>query len=242
MHWEALCTQYLTARGSPDFDEVEQRHMAELTPNVAHLTPSDIAWLVAAVTDAQRKWFVAFVCTLTPTLPDTLFAPLLQAAIYERNPSFNRWFVEPCIRAFGHRRVITALLDVVETGSDFEKVGAVNALYWASIPLVFKGTAPSFDKEHATPESREAYDALADLWLRKRCLFLQTFVSNPNMHVRRSLIPSLVLNPTAYPDTLQPLVDEAIQIARMHPDDYICHRVEVQLGNEQLLRPLPHRE
>jgi hypothetical protein len=242
MQWEALCTRYLAARGSPDFDEVEQQVLADISPQIGQLTPSDGVWFVDAIADADRKWFVAFVFEFAPTLPEMLFAPLLQAAITERNPSFNRWFVEPCVRAFGHRRVVTALLEVVEHGSDFEKAGAVNALYWASVPLIFHGTAPSFDHEHATAESRAAYDALDDLWLRKRCLFLQTFISNADVHVRRSLIPSLVLNPTAYPDTLQPLVNEAIQIARTHPDDYIRHRVEVQLGTEHLLRPLPHRE
>jgi hypothetical protein len=242
MQWETFCARYLSARGSPDFDEVERQLIISLAPHTAHCTTQDIAWLTTALEDNQRKWFVAFVCEFTPTLPEALFAPLLRAAVYERNPSFNRRFVEPCTAAFGHRRVINALLDVLETDSNFERAGAVNALYWANVPLVFEGTALSFDKEHATPESQAAHAALDDVWLRKRCLFLQEFISNPDVDVRRSLIPSLVLNTETYPDHLKPLVHDAIQIARTHPDDYIRHRVEVQLGNERLLKPLPHRE
>jgi hypothetical protein len=50
------------------------------------------------------------------------------------------------------------------------------------------------------------------------------------------------LDAAAYPDDLKPLVGEAIHIARTHSDGYIRQRVEVQLGNERLLEPLPHRE
>ncbi len=135
-----------------------------------------------------------------------------------------------------------ALLHYVETGSDFEKAGAVNALYWAGMPLRFVGDTREYTLENATPESRAAYLALEDVWLRKRCLLLQEFVANENVHVRRSIIPSLNLEESAYPDALKPLVAQAIEIARNHDDDYIRQRVEVQLGNERLLRPLPHRD
>jgi hypothetical protein len=37
-------------------------------------------------------------------------------------------------------------------------------------------------------------------------------------------------------------VAQAVEIARNHDDDYIRHRVEVQLGKERLLKPLPHRD
>ena len=67
-------------------------------------------------------------------------------------------------------------------------------------------------------------------------------MSNQNVDVRRSIIPSLKLEKSAYPDALKPLIAEAIEIARNHDDDYIRHRVEVQLGNERLLKPLPHRD
>jgi hypothetical protein len=85
------------------------------------------------------------------------------------------------------------------------------------------------------------YLELEDVWLRRRSLLLREFVANGNVHVRRSIIPSLKLEESAYPDDLKPLVAQAIEIARNHEDEYIRHRVEVQLGNERLLKPLPHR-
>jgi hypothetical protein len=37
-------------------------------------------------------------------------------------------------------------------------------------------------------------------------------------------------------------VAQAVEIARNHDDDYIRHRVEVQLGKERWFKPLPHRD
>src|SRR5262249_39600148 len=147
-----------------------------------------------------------------------------------------------CMNAFGPRRVNEYLLRVVESGPDWRKAGAVNALYWAQVSLCFVGNVPAYTPEHATPESRAAYLALADLWERNRRLYRETFVSNTNLHVRRSIIPSLNLDPGDYPESHRQLVAGAVAIARNHEDEYIRQRVEVQLGNEKLLDPLPHRE
>lgn len=174
-------------------------------------------------------------------LKEVLFSPLIRAAVYERNPSFNRSFVEPCVIAFGHRLVNEALLKFVEHGSNFEKAGAVNALYWAQVPLRFDGKVPSFSKKYATPESQAAYDALADIQLRKRCLFFREFVKNSSVELCRSIIPSLVLDPLLYPDELGHFIPEAIAIAKTHTDSYIRHQIEVELGTESLLQPLPPR-
>jgi len=62
---------------------------------------------------------------------------------------------------------------------------------------------------------------------------------NADLAVRRQIILSLKLNSRSYSETLKPLVSQAIEIARNHEDQYIRHRVEVQLGNENLLLPIP---
>jgi len=59
---------------------------------------------------------------------------------------------------------------------------------------------------------------------------LQTFVHNEDLQVRRRIIPRLILEPGVYSEELRPLVKHAIEIARAHPDAYIRHRIEVQLG------------
>ncbi|HJX10931.1 MAG TPA: hypothetical protein VJ733_10565 [Candidatus Binatia bacterium] len=241
MIWDALCEQYLSALDSPRFPEAARQLMPKVLKAASAIAQEDIDWFERALNDERRKWFVPFVLESTPDFPQALFMPMIHAAVYERNPSANRFFVEPCIGAFGHRRVKEALLGLVRSGSNSEKAGAVNALYWAEVEVVYMGLT-NLEKGVATPESRAAHDALIDIWLAKRCLLLQEFVSNTDVDVRRSIVASLELDPGAYPDKLKPLVDQAIQIALAHPDEYIGHRIGVNLGTERLLKPLPHRD
>lgn len=73
-------------------------------------------------------------------------------------------------------------------------------------------------------------------------VLLTTFVRNPDVDVRRRILPHLELRSVAgYPEELRPMVAEAIAIARAHPDEYIRHRLEVQLGNAGTLMALPPR-
>ncbi|QDV69042.1 hypothetical protein Poly24_27560 [Rosistilla carotiformis] len=201
---------------------------------------SDWRWLIDGLREEETKWFVTAVFQRYP-VPKRLLNPFLDAAIRETNASKNRQFVQPCVDSFGHRRVNEYLLDVVEGNCDVSIAGAVAALYWANMQIVFSGNVPAYTLEHATPESRKAYQALNDVWERKRCCYLRIFVSNQDLNVRRQIIPSLKLDENAYPDELKPLVNQAIAIARSHHDEYIRHRIEVQLGNDQLLRPIPER-
>ncbi|MFX0063450.1 MAG: hypothetical protein ACFFC7_14835 [Candidatus Hermodarchaeota archaeon] len=214
----------------------------EITQHLHRPLQDDLDWLTKALKDSRKKWFVAAIAARTEQLADSLFLPLMRAAIEEVNPSANRAFVEPCIRAYGTRRVNEHLLDVLETGEPFEQAGAVNALYWANVRLTFIGSVPEFTLEHATPESRAEYEAMYDILHRKRMLYLECFVSSKDVNVQRSLIAGLNLDPDAYPDSHKPLVDKAINLARSHEDEYIRHRVEVQLGTERMLKPLPHRK
>ncbi|MEU3906609.1 hypothetical protein [Streptomyces goshikiensis] len=69
------------------------------------------------------------------SLPEEFFAPLMAAAVYDPDPSFCRWFVEPAVYAFGRRRVMAALVDYLRTGTDAERAGAVRAWYCAHVPL-----------------------------------------------------------------------------------------------------------
>ena len=122
-----------------------------------------------------------------------------------------------------------ALLDFFKRGTTLEKAGAANALYWAQ-PLV-----PSDQLEQVIRERREN-----PVWREKQRLFLQEFVNNSDLWLRRSIIGKLELVDTGvYPIDIKPLVDEAIKIARSHPDEYIRQRVEIQLATDRRLPSLP---
>jgi hypothetical protein len=147
---------------------------------------------------------------------------MLQAGVLERNPSFNRVFIDPCVRSFGTARVCAALLSYFETGGNAEKAGATNAFYWAW--------------------GWESNENLGDLRGRIRAARLREFVQNEDLQVRQSIIPALSLEPEDYPEELRPLIPRAIEIARAHASAYIRHRVEVQLGANEPYMAIPDTE
>ncbi|MFE6618679.1 hypothetical protein [Streptomyces sp. NPDC057740] len=159
-------------------------------------------------------------------LPDQLFEPLLDAAVLDPDPSHNRLFVEAAVRVSGRRRVQTALIEYVRSGTDSERAGAARAWYWAQAPLRFRGGQTRVP----TPESKAESDAVADLRATWHEATLREFVANDDLDVRRCILPGLPLNPRHYPAELHDLVARAVHIARTHPDEYLRHRVEHQVG------------
>ena len=183
-------------------------------------------------------------------LPEAFFSPLMRIAVYEANPSFNRGFIEPCLRAFGYRRVQEALLEYLVEGTNREKAGAARAFYWAQLPLLLPNWHDLYqnrtwqDREElaqalqefsrAQEKAKQAYqkmcdEELADVGSMIAIAMLKEFIENNDLDVRRSLIPQLSLQPSRYPEEWKLLIPTAISIARTHPDDYIRHRVEIQL-------------
>lgn len=124
------------------------------------------------------------------------FTPLMRMAVYEPDPSFNRWFIEPALQACGYRRVLEALFAYLEQGTNREKAGAARAFYWAW------GLSAREDQWHFQRIS----DELTDLRRRSRLLFLKTFVECEDLDVRRSIIPFLSLNPSSYPEEWRHLI------------------------------------
>lgn len=156
-------------------------------------------------------------------LPQTYFTALAHLAVYEPNPSFNRYFLEPALWAFGYRRVQEALLEYLEKGTNREKAGAARACYWAWAPIIF-------DLKTEREAFQWIWDELADVRLRRNILLLKTFVECEDLDVQRSIIPLLSLLPSSYPPEWQRLIPQAIHLARTHPDDYIRYRFEIQIG------------
>jgi hypothetical protein len=152
------------------------------------------------------------------------FEPLVRAAVYDPNPSFNRQLIEPALAVFGRRRVQLALLDHLRTGSDVERAGAARAWYWTQVDLTFLGLSRT-----PTPESKAEFDAYADLRQEWRQTALHVFLTNEDLDVRRCILPGLDLRESHYPEELHEMVREAIRIARTHPDEYLRHRVEHQV-------------
>jgi hypothetical protein len=65
----------------------------------------------------------------------------MAAAVHDPDPSFCRWFVEPAVYAFGRRRVMTALLECLRTGTGKRSKQAPSG----------RGTAPTCRYTHIDP-------------------------------------------------------------------------------------------
>lgn len=214
--WDDLYRRWAKARET-SWDE-EDRWTTAARRRIGRNPQDDWRWLAEALADPERKWFVAGMFAHAP-VPRRLLRPMLRAGVLERNPSANRRFIEPCVASLGGRRVLEGLLRYLESGNDAEKAGAVSALYWAG----------------GNPRN-EALDALRE---RIRHAMLREFVANQDLNLRRQIISMLRLEPEAYPVELRPLIPAAIEIARTHADEYIRHRVEVQLGASGPLMAIP---
>lgn len=215
---------------------------ADLQRDFAHgqLSESDTDWLTDALTDSDAKWFVEFVLRHCPPLiAAPLFDPLIQAAVYERNPSFNRVFIEPCVRSVGWQRTAQALLVYVRDGTDFEKAGAVNALYWA-----FGYRSPHYLEDRVPDPEESEGESPSATGVRFHKVVLEEFVRNPDVNVRRSIV-TFLCEASEYPPDLRGLAQEARRIALSHPDGYIRARAEIKWGDHQGQKvqfpALPHR-
>lgn len=199
---------------------------------VFHRCLSDLLELagaeVAPETSDPHEWRIAARGMLRRNLrgrdqlPEEFFDALIRAAVHDPDPSFNRQFVEPALAAFGGRRVLTALLDRLRNGTNQDRAGAARAWYW--------GMGLTWSKlKGSGPEHQADRDAVKDLQAQWDEAALREFVSNEDLDVRRCLLPGLPLKPARYPADLHELVAEAIHIARTHPDEYLRHRVEIQV-------------
>ena len=226
LDWEALYQEYLAAENAGD-NQRRDEALSRARTALQNRKLQDIAWLTEALQDEQRQWFVTRILRRGGQMPERLFAPMIRASISQPDPSSPRWFIEPCLRCFGPRRVNEALLDLLESDTDEEKIGAVNSLYFAMGMLGRDGIAD---------------EDIQDLREQRQCLALRTFVDNENIQLRRCLLAGLKLDEMLYPAELRPLVVVAIRIAREHSDEYLRHRVEVQLGAGGLHKPLPNHQ
>lgn len=151
------------------------------------------------------------------TLAEPFFDALINAGVYDPNPSANAQFIRPAITSFGRQRVQTALLGFLRHGTNPERAGAARAWYWT-------GASQKY-----VENNQAEWDGLANLRAEWREAALREFISNEDIDVRRCILPGLPLSTVRYPADQHALVAQAIRIARTHPDEYLRHRVEIQI-------------
>ncbi|MEU9318456.1 hypothetical protein [Streptomyces sp. NPDC048295] len=151
------------------------------------------------------------------SLPAELFAPLMAAAVYDPDPSFCRWFVEPAVYVFGRRRVMAALVDHLRVGTDAERAGAVRAWYCAHVPLRADRSpayGPGGVRDPALDESQDVMDAWSEA-------SMQVFAEATDLRMRHRVLLGLPTSHAAYPPRLHELLESTLASARAHPDQHI---------------------
>ena len=216
MEWAEHFEGWLKASGKPG--PAAHLELEAARQRVPSNTPDDWQWLSEALGDPTRRVFVALVFKYQP-VPKRLLGAFLHAAVLELDPSRNRMYIEPCVRSWGGGEVNRRLLRYLHEGSNAEKAGAASAFYWAQ----------------GNPRSEE----LDQLRNTVRSALLHEFVKNEDLVVRQRIVPLLRLDPSAYEAEDHPLIARAVQLARSHPDEYIRHRIEVQLGGGGTFKPIP---
>ncbi|MEU7392631.1 hypothetical protein [Streptomyces tanashiensis] len=121
-------------------------------------------------------------------------------------------------------RVRSRLIDYLRTGTDVQRAGAARAWCWTALRL----DHPQLRAAGAAGDRPEPDNGSVGVreWHETA---LREFVDNEDLDVRRCSLPGLPLWPSAHPVELHHLVEEAVAIARSHPDDYLRHRVEHQV-------------
>lgn len=216
MTWEEQYQRWAKAIDDSPYDDRPKRiiviETSKAAQNGAHLdSPEQWEWVESALRNTERRHFVSAVFH-RQAAPSALASTMLTMGVEEKNPSNNRLFIEPAVKAMGAHRVMNRLLELLRDGSDREKAGAASAAYWV-------------EGDRSQPSYVEARERFRDEMLRQ-------FVATESVSVRQRIIPSLSMNAEDYSSDVAKLIPTAIRIARAHNDPYIRHRVEVQLGEE----------
>ncbi len=99
--------------------------------------PADdtLSWVTVALGYPEEELHYFAVQALPGAPPELLRATpvrraLVEAAVREMDPSFDRVFVAPAVALFGADAIASDLLDRMEAGDEAQAVGASRALYW----------------------------------------------------------------------------------------------------------------
>lgn len=183
---------------------------AKLVPRLPKIKEELLNWFEEAFLNDSKKWFAAGLLSLTPQSCKPLKKALLRAAITEENPSFNRNFIAPLRAVMTYPEAINSMIEMIDSNNPAEVAGVSNASYWARIEL----------SESDDLKARTQLNA----WKIERFLDLS------DVYARRTLIAGMSFDKAFVPDEYKEKSNRVIELARNHEDEYIRHRLEIELG------------
>lgn len=117
---------------SPEYDRENEvlKSFKKKNKRLSHNQTFELQSLLKNSNDWQDKYFVADLLYLYKKFDWTLVEPLLNCAIEFKDPSFNRIFLIPCLRAFGTKKISLMLHDKFINGDIVTRIGISNLCYW----------------------------------------------------------------------------------------------------------------
>jgi hypothetical protein len=133
MNLELLYEEYEQAKALKDKNEshhIIRKLLGKASSNFPKDNPYTLAWFTAALTHPDKKWFVVKLLEKVNPVPKALFDDLVLAALTEYDPSFNKWFIEPCVKSFGIERVKLKVMTFATHPQVIENEGVNKVMYW----------------------------------------------------------------------------------------------------------------
>lgn len=93
------------------------------------VSADEIEFIKELLSKENEKWFVADYLRYMESMPDALLMPVLLTGLKEKDPSYDRYFVRPCVRMYG----CIEILDRIELLYDNDKtlgLGTLSLLYY----------------------------------------------------------------------------------------------------------------
>ncbi|WP_340680842.1 hypothetical protein [Paraglaciecola sp.] len=133
MNLEALYEEYVQLKSLKDKNESHyliRKLIGEITSNFPKDNPHSLAWFTAALVHEDKKWFVVKLLEKVNPVPKALFDDLVLAALTEHDPSFNKWFIAPCVKSFGVEQVKSKIMALAPHPQVVENEGVNKVMYW----------------------------------------------------------------------------------------------------------------
>jgi len=152
MTWDELYARWAAAwkeRRHHDFQLV----VRESQKRAAEPSPQGLEWLAEALTDPDRRWFVAMVYCHR-SVPRQLFLPMVRAGATDCDASACRRFVEPCVETFGSEAVLAELVRYAAEGGERAALGYRKCHYWVRPSSSFRrGMRPTAKQQYGEPDA-----------------------------------------------------------------------------------------
>ncbi|RPA57235.1 MULTISPECIES: hypothetical protein [Shewanella] len=133
MNLEALYEEYIQAKSLIDKNEshhLVRKLVGKIASNFPKDNPHSLAWFTSALVHPDKKWFVVKLLEKVNPIPKALFDDLVLAALTEHDPSFNKWFIEPCVKSFGCEPVKSKIIAFASHPQVIENEGVNKVMYW----------------------------------------------------------------------------------------------------------------